>query len=250
MALIQCKECGGMISDRAKSCPKCGCSVIKEKPKSICPECGIEVSDNDEKCPNCGFPFSHLEENNRLLGSLSDIKEDKHEEICVCPHCGWRYKRGTAETCPICKADLREAQDYDRQQNFVYNPSVLDRIFDFVLDYWYLCVSVVVCLLIWGYYSWGNQSSESQNKSVVVRLTTPQNDGRICSELIRNAKTLKELDEVRVKVYKYIDAYQDKIYEGKISGQDYKDFLLEIGNVDAAIDSRAAYIVEFGNKEQ
>lgn len=27
MALIQCKECGQMISDKAKSCPKCGCPV-------------------------------------------------------------------------------------------------------------------------------------------------------------------------------------------------------------------------------
>lgn len=27
MALIQCKECGAMISDQAKSCPKCGCPV-------------------------------------------------------------------------------------------------------------------------------------------------------------------------------------------------------------------------------
>ena len=27
MALIQCTECGAMISDKAKSCPKCGCPV-------------------------------------------------------------------------------------------------------------------------------------------------------------------------------------------------------------------------------
>ena len=25
MALIKCKECGSMISDRAIKCPKCGC---------------------------------------------------------------------------------------------------------------------------------------------------------------------------------------------------------------------------------
>ena len=27
MALIKCKECGNMVSDRAKTCPKCGCPV-------------------------------------------------------------------------------------------------------------------------------------------------------------------------------------------------------------------------------
>ena len=27
MALIKCTECGAMISDQAKSCPKCGCPV-------------------------------------------------------------------------------------------------------------------------------------------------------------------------------------------------------------------------------
>lgn len=25
MALIQCRECGGQISDKAPACPKCGC---------------------------------------------------------------------------------------------------------------------------------------------------------------------------------------------------------------------------------
>lgn len=30
MALIQCKECGAMISDQAKSCPKCGCPVEQD----------------------------------------------------------------------------------------------------------------------------------------------------------------------------------------------------------------------------
>ena len=31
MALIQCKECGQMVSDRAKACIHCGCPLEEEK---------------------------------------------------------------------------------------------------------------------------------------------------------------------------------------------------------------------------
>lgn len=27
MALIECSECGQMVSENAKSCPKCGCPI-------------------------------------------------------------------------------------------------------------------------------------------------------------------------------------------------------------------------------
>lgn len=30
MALIQCKECGNEISDKAQTCPRCGCPIIEE----------------------------------------------------------------------------------------------------------------------------------------------------------------------------------------------------------------------------
>ncbi len=39
MALIECKECGHMISDRANKCPKCGCprgvEAAQEEPDII-----------------------------------------------------------------------------------------------------------------------------------------------------------------------------------------------------------------------
>lgn len=31
MALIKCPECGNEISDKAYSCPKCGCPIKQEK---------------------------------------------------------------------------------------------------------------------------------------------------------------------------------------------------------------------------
>lgn len=31
MALIECKECQSQISDKAESCPQCGCPLKKQK---------------------------------------------------------------------------------------------------------------------------------------------------------------------------------------------------------------------------
>lgn len=53
MALINCKECGKEISDKALSCPKCGCPV--EKPL-VCIECGGPIEKTDKICKKCGCP--------------------------------------------------------------------------------------------------------------------------------------------------------------------------------------------------
>ena len=53
MALIKCEECGHEISDKATSCPNCGCPIDK---KVACKECGYEMSATDTVCPNCGCP--------------------------------------------------------------------------------------------------------------------------------------------------------------------------------------------------
>lgn len=34
MALIKCDECGKEVSDKAKSCPNCGCPIFEEKEES------------------------------------------------------------------------------------------------------------------------------------------------------------------------------------------------------------------------
>lgn len=62
MALIKCEECGRMISDRAVSCPQCGCPVTKQEAFLICPECGNNVSIEDVECYNCGCPTNKFEE--------------------------------------------------------------------------------------------------------------------------------------------------------------------------------------------
>lgn len=51
MALINCKECGGQISDTASFCPHCGAPVSKDV---FCPDCGAKVPEGDSFCPQCG----------------------------------------------------------------------------------------------------------------------------------------------------------------------------------------------------
>jgi hypothetical protein len=51
MALIDCKECGKKISDKAMSCPKCGVT-----PPATCTACGKEFGGEAKACPQCGCP--------------------------------------------------------------------------------------------------------------------------------------------------------------------------------------------------
>ncbi|NBH14457.1 hypothetical protein D3Z36_09780 [Lachnospiraceae bacterium] len=57
MAMIQCSECGGEISDKAKKCIHCGKVFIEDQPEIVqCSECGAVLSSTDIECPNCGCP--------------------------------------------------------------------------------------------------------------------------------------------------------------------------------------------------
>ncbi|MCI8595123.1 MAG: zinc ribbon domain-containing protein [Oscillospiraceae bacterium] len=60
MALIQCKNCGKEISDKALTCPHCGVQlgekIQEEAQPLICKECRAEIPLGAEACPNCGHP--------------------------------------------------------------------------------------------------------------------------------------------------------------------------------------------------
>ncbi|MBQ7874205.1 MAG: zinc-ribbon domain-containing protein [Oscillospiraceae bacterium] len=59
MALIQCKNCGNEISDKALVCPNCGEKLIEEvKEVVLCEECGTEIPEDAESCPKCGCPIA------------------------------------------------------------------------------------------------------------------------------------------------------------------------------------------------
>ena len=62
MALFECPECGGKVSDKAIQCPHCGCPIDQpQKQSKTCPECGQEVDTSVMVCPNCAFPFEVLD---------------------------------------------------------------------------------------------------------------------------------------------------------------------------------------------
>ncbi|MCI8474801.1 MAG: zinc-ribbon domain-containing protein [Oscillospiraceae bacterium] len=64
MALIQCRNCGKEVSDKAEICPNCGERLRSKAQEStnllcICEECGLEVPEGMEVCPNCGCPVKN-----------------------------------------------------------------------------------------------------------------------------------------------------------------------------------------------
>lgn len=55
MAIIQCPNCRGQISDKARKCVHCGTVFTSEK-KELCAECGAELEDGAAMCFQCGCP--------------------------------------------------------------------------------------------------------------------------------------------------------------------------------------------------
>lgn len=63
MALINCPECGGQISEKAVECIHCG-KILKKQTvvERKCKECGGVISDDDIVCPQCGCPTEYNDE--------------------------------------------------------------------------------------------------------------------------------------------------------------------------------------------
>ena len=51
MALINCSECGHQVSDKANSCPNCGCPIEAQLPPPLPGETGEEQAKQEEKSP-------------------------------------------------------------------------------------------------------------------------------------------------------------------------------------------------------
>ena len=62
MALINCKECNAQVSDKAKTCPKCGASVVITETVK-CFECKTELEKGTKVCSNCGAEQEAKQEN-------------------------------------------------------------------------------------------------------------------------------------------------------------------------------------------
>lgn len=81
MALINCPECGKEFSDKASTCPNCGCptetfikrSEFQGQPDTFnCPSCGRPIPTDSVECLYCNHRF---------------ILESTKQKIC-CPECG------------------------------------------------------------------------------------------------------------------------------------------------------------------
>ena len=53
MSIVNCKECGGDISNKAQVCPHCG--VPEPVPYVNCRECGEIISIDSQFCSYCGI---------------------------------------------------------------------------------------------------------------------------------------------------------------------------------------------------
>jgi hypothetical protein len=83
MALVKCVECGADISDKAISCPKCGCPEPFTNPLyGNCPECYAKIPLKEKICPVCGLPNPHK---GKVEGSPKNPNRDAVKRKC--PSC-------------------------------------------------------------------------------------------------------------------------------------------------------------------
>lgn len=97
MALIQCPNCGGMISNKARSCVKCGFRLENEKitMQRRCEDCGSVIPEEAKACPVCGCPVSNEAENEELEKTLvSENTDSQSLEITQTPIPSKRKRRG------------------------------------------------------------------------------------------------------------------------------------------------------------
>ena len=80
MALIECPECGGKVSDKAPACIHCGYPLkesVEEKTQQIqfCPYCGKQNNIGSTFCGYCGKSFVRNEEKQEIvaLTPASDV---------------------------------------------------------------------------------------------------------------------------------------------------------------------------------
>lgn len=86
MAMIECKSCGKMISEKADVCPFCN-TLLKERTVVYCEECGTEIPPLSQTCPNCGCP--RPSENQKLTTDVvsfdsGSIKKGKKKVVIIC----------------------------------------------------------------------------------------------------------------------------------------------------------------------
>ena len=86
MALIYCTECGNQVSDKAKSCPNCGCPI-----ESMTPDGTVRIRLSNLMNTMTKQTVSIKDENGQELwkgkaGQIADIYFEKETEITIKYH--------------------------------------------------------------------------------------------------------------------------------------------------------------------
>lgn len=80
MAIIQCPNCRGRISDKARKCVHCG-TVFTFGKKELCAECGAELEDGAAMCFQCGCPVEvtgrMISVDSRQMGTIGSNKANR-----------------------------------------------------------------------------------------------------------------------------------------------------------------------------
>lgn len=106
MALIKCEECGKEISDRAKSCPHCGCpndfssdnNPIPTPKEELmqCPKCGSTQLSANKKGYSAGKAIAGVV----LTGGIGLVAGTfgSNKVTITCLNCGFQFKPGEQST--------------------------------------------------------------------------------------------------------------------------------------------------------
>ena len=76
-----------------------------------------------------------------------------------------------------------------------------------------------------------------------VRITTPEADATKIQRAFKQCKSAKDVDKAADLWRAYVDAYQEAAYEGKITAEDVKDFVMKAGYNEYQIEAEKAYFL-------
>jgi len=76
--MVECGECGSLIPEASKRCPKCG--TIFETGTAKCSECGAWIPANATECPECHAKFLNVSAGTEQAGSYDEIMKKQYDE--------------------------------------------------------------------------------------------------------------------------------------------------------------------------
>lgn len=98
---MKCSNCGNVVPDGEKFCPKCGSKVenksVNNQNTKYCSNCGEQVEENSEFCSHCGATTNKEKKSNENSINNQNTK--------FCANCGAKIN-ANAVACPKCGASI------------------------------------------------------------------------------------------------------------------------------------------------